>query len=101
MRVQRAAFRVVFAYVVLFACESLLDSGPGPRALLAALRDPLVRWIGQTIFRLHAAPTRTGAQWALVQQFAELLVAIAIAAIWSMAARRTEYRRLNGWLRIV
>jgi hypothetical protein len=94
-------FRVAFAYFAMFGCASLLDSGPSPRALLAHLRDPVVRFVGNTLLRIHEPPRSSGIQWAVVQQVAAFGVAIAIAALWSLASRRREYDRLHGWSRIV
>lgn len=97
----RAAFRVVFAYYAIFGAASLLDSGNAPRRLLEALRAPVVGFVGHSILRLGDTERSASVPWALAQQLAAILVAAVVAALWSLASRRTEYDRLAGWSRIV
>jgi hypothetical protein len=97
---RRFAFRAVVAYFGLFLVGLLLDSGPGPRAVLAALSVTPFRWFGRTILRLTGSPNDGGAAWAVAQQIVALLVAVAIGGIWSLVSRRAEYRRAHGWFRI-
>jgi len=96
---ERFAFRAAIAYFGVFFLGSLLDSAPGPRRLLAAASSP-VGWFGHTVMRLDGSPNDSGAQWAIAQQIVAVLVAVAIAAVWSLASRRREYRRSYGWFRI-
>jgi len=96
---ERFAFRAAIAYFGVFFLGSLLDSAPGPRRLLAAASSP-VGWFGHTAMRLGGSPNDGGAQWAIAQQIVAVLVALAIAAVWSLASRRREYRRPYGWFRI-
>ena len=98
--VARLAFRAAFVYFALFFIGSLLDTGPGPRALLAALSTTPVRWFGHGVMRLGGSPNDGGAPWAIAQQIVAVLFALAIAAVWSLASRRLEYRRLHGWFRL-
>ena len=59
-------------------------------------------WAGSGIrFSLSGAERKAPVAWALAQQLAAILVAIAMAMLWSLASRRTEYDRLAGWSRIV
>jgi hypothetical protein len=97
----RFAFRAVCAYFGLFFIMSVLDVGSGPRAVVAAARNPPVRWFGHVVLRLSGSPNDGGALWAVAQQIVALLVAVAIASVWSLGSRRAEYRRLHGWFRIV
>jgi hypothetical protein len=52
------------------------------------------------MLRLSGSPNDGGASWAVAQQMVAVLVAIAIATVWSLITRRKEYRRLHGWFRI-
>jgi len=95
-RLERFAFRFVFVYFAMFFCASLLDSGSGPRRLLAALSNPPVRWLASGVFQLPDSAIG-GPRWALAQQVVAFAVAAVIAMVWSISSRRTEYRRLRGW----
>src|SRR4051812_6118716 len=95
---ERFAFRFVFVYFAKFWAESLLDVGNGPRALLKVLVEPPVRWVAPKLFHLNGPPPFGGPHWALAQQIVALGVAAIVATVWSLAARRLEYRRLRGWL---
>src|SRR5690242_19190859 len=88
----RVAFRVAFVYFGLFFVGAMLDSGRGPRKLLAVLSAPPVRWFGHTVLRLGGSPNDGGAPWAIAQQTVAVLVALMIAAAWSLMSRRVEYR---------
>ena len=93
---ERFAFRFVFIYFAMFFCGSLLDSGSGPRRLLSALSDPPVRWFAGGVLHLPDSAIG-GPRWALAQQIVAFAIAAIIASVWSVASRRTEYRRLRGW----
>lgn len=97
---QRFAFRAAFVYAVLFVVESLLDSGPAPRALLAALREPLVLLVGHKLLRLAGIAPVNDAAWTVAELLAAVLRALVIASIWTAVARREQYDRLYGWLSI-
>ena len=100
--VERFAFRTAFSYFAMFAAASLLDGGPAPRVLLAWLGNPIVEWFGHVLLGLEGPRSTVGfgVGWAVAQQIAAVVVAIAAAALWSLVAKRTEYRRLHGWFRI-
>src|SRR5690242_8711876 len=70
------AFRFVVAYFTMFFCGTLLDTGAGPRKLLALLSEPPVRWLAQGVLHLPESSVG-GPKWALAQQS----VAFAIAGI--------------------
>src|SRR4051812_18560838 len=91
---ERFAFRFVFAYFTMFIAGSLLDSGDGPRKLLAALSDPPVRWLASGVLHLPNSAIG-GPRWAAAQQVVAFGIAAIIAAVWSAASSRTEYRRLR------
>ena len=93
---ERFAFRFVFVYFAMFFCGSLLDSGSGPRKLLSALSDPPVRWLASGVLHLPDSAIG-GPRWAVAQQMVAFAIAAIVASIWSLVARRTEYRRLRGW----
>ena len=96
----RFGFRFVFSYFGLFGIGVLFDVGERPRAVLAAISTPLVRLTGRTVFGLTDAPN-AGVPWALAQQLSAFIVALSVATIWTLVARRTEYRRLFGWMHLV
>src|SRR4051794_30584466 len=89
---QRGGFRFVFSYYAMFGAASLLDSGAGPRALLASLRDPVVSFFARVLFDAGTAERSASVKVALAGQVGAFAVAAAIAAIWSLFARRQEYR---------
>jgi hypothetical protein len=93
---ERFAFRFVFAYFTAFFCGSLLDSGYGPRKILAAISDPPVRWFASGVLHLPDSAIG-GPRWALAQQFVSFAIAAIIASVWSLASHKTEYYRLRGW----
>ena len=99
--IERFGFRAAFAYFALFGFASLLDSGAGPRTVLSALHEPIVGWFGHTVLRLSGSPNDAGASWAIAQQIVAIVVAVAIAGAWSVVSRRTDYRRLHGWMRLI
>jgi hypothetical protein len=94
-------FRATFAYFALFAAGALLDTGPAPRAVLAAVHTPVVGWFGHSVMHLAGSPNESGALWTVAQQVVAIGIALAIAVVWSLASPRTEHRRLNGWMRLV
>jgi hypothetical protein len=93
---ERFAFRFVFSYFAMFFVASLLDVRPAPRRLLATLSETPVRWLAQGVFHWPSSAIG-GPRWALAQQIVAFAIAVAIAALWSLASRRTEYWRLRGW----
>ena len=94
---ERFAFRFVFAYFVKFWAESLLDVGDRPRVLLNVLTEPPVRWLANNAFRPDSPVVIGSVRWALAQQFLGVAIAAIVATVWSLAARRLEYRRMRGW----
>jgi hypothetical protein len=84
----------------MFAIGLWFDLGNRPRAILAAISTPLIRLTGRTVFGLTDAPN-AGVPWALAQQLSAFVVALSAAIIWTLVARRTEYRRLFGWMHLL
>jgi hypothetical protein len=99
-RALRFGFRFVFSYFAMFGVATLFDVGERPRAIAAAISTPLVRLVGRVVLGLTDAPN-AGVRWAIAQQLSAFLVALAIATVWTFASRRTEYRRLFGWMHLV
>src|SRR5215207_1706316 len=97
---ERFAFRAAFAYFAMFGISSLLDGGPAGRRIWAAVNGPVVGWFGRFVLGL-TGPNDGGAAWTIAQQIVSVVVAVAIAVIWSLASRRLEYRRFHGWARMV
>lgn len=97
---QRVGFRFAFSYFTMFAAGSLLDSGAGPRALLAALSNPVVSLFARALFGVSITDRTASIRIAVAQQLGAFVVAGLIAALWSLVARRREYRRLLGWFSI-
>ena len=97
---ERVGFRFVFSYYAMFGAASLLDTGPRPRALLAMLRDPLAGSIARVLFGIDPGDHSASVRIAIAQQIAALVSAAALAAVWSIFARRREYQRLLGWFKI-
>jgi uncharacterized membrane protein YphA (DoxX/SURF4 family) len=85
----------------MFGLAALFDGGAASRRVLTAVHEPVVGWFGRSVFGLTGGPNDAGARWALVQQLVAILIAVGVAAVWSVASRRTEYRRLHGWARVI
>ena len=97
---QRFAFRFVFCYFAMFGIAMLFDVGTAPRAVSAALTTPLIRLTGRTVFGLTDEPN-AGVPWALAQQLSAFVVALVAAVVWTIVSRRSEYRRLFGWMHLI
>jgi hypothetical protein len=109
---QRIGFRVLFAYAFLYTAPFPLGDIPkleaveGPYA--AAWRN-VVPWVGQNILHLSSPvslrPSGSGDRlFNYVQVFTELLLAVCIAIVWSVLARRrrnhgTLFASLHAYLR--
>jgi hypothetical protein len=98
---ERFAFRAAFSYAAIFAVASILDGGAAGRSVSSTVGGPVVTAIGRWLLRLDGSPNDGGVGWAVAQQLTAVLSALAIAGLWSLVDRRTEYRRLHGWTRIV
>jgi uncharacterized membrane protein YphA (DoxX/SURF4 family) len=107
---QRILFRFLFAYLVLYIAPTLLNSIPGvswaARFYFQGWRA-MVPWVAIHVFHLSGQavtyfPTGSGdTTLAYVQNFCDLVFALAATLVWSVADRkRGNYCKLHGWLRI-
>ena len=104
---KRIGFRFLFAYFALFCVTRLLGFVPIVGQLIVGGYFVLTRWAAtwsaSHIVHRPAVFAPTGSGDTMIQwiTFGIELTAAAIAAIvWTIVAKRTEYRRLNEWLRI-
>jgi len=113
-RLKRVAFRIAFAYFVLYHIDEtylgllgpifrVLNAPMGPRAVYRRAWDPIARWIAIHLFSADASllatmnsNTDSGIHYARVGSF--LVAAIVIGAVWSALARRRDYVALDRWL---
>ena len=107
----RIGFRFAAAWLVLVndLLGPALGQLPGLSWLVgkyAEVRAPLLTWVGAHV--LHTAapavelPNGAGDKTVFwVGQLVTLVLAVAIAAVWSVLdRRRTEYRKAHDWLRV-
>ena len=117
--VQRIGFRLLFSYLVLYIIlvtliedlDLLSDFGfaPGGRlvnAIYAKTWARLVSWAGMHVLRVngplaYASGGNSDGIFSYTQLFCIAAVAIFAALVWTpLDRRRTEYYRLNAWLRV-
>ena len=117
--VQRIGFRLLFSYLVLYIIlvtliedlDLLSDFGfaPGGRlvnAIYAKTWARLVSWAGMHVLRVngplaYASGGNSDGIFSYTQLFCIAAVAIFAALVWTLLdRRRTEYYRLNAWLRV-
>ncbi len=112
----RVVFRFVFCYEVLYMAPAhgtanLLSALPGTRWLTAPyikFWDGLETWVAVHVFHLSGEFTRrfpTGSgdtTLDYVMLLCMTVTALGAAAVWSILdRRRTEYRALHAWLRVL
>jgi hypothetical protein len=113
---QRAAFRFVCCYELLYAMPSqgrasIVYAVPGAGLLMqpwVAMWRAICPWIGVHWFGLSGqsvayTPTGSGdTTLAYIENFLFLVVALVAAMIWSVAdRRRPNYQTLHAWLRLL
>lgn len=103
---KRLLFRFAFAYLVLYIFPFPLNVTPQQGLLTKpydALWNFIVPWVGQHVFgtEITIQPNGSGdTTWNYVQVFCLLGLALAATAVWTLLDRkRTEYERLQDWLR--
>jgi hypothetical protein len=104
---RRILFRFVFAYVVLYLSPIPLTFIP-PAARLAKpyadLWNALVPWVGRHLFGVEITVQPNGSgdtTYNYVQVFCFVVLAAAVAAVWTLLdRRRLSYDRLERWLRV-
>ena len=104
---QRIGFRFLFAYVLLYTAPFPLGDIPKLEAVegpYAAAWRKVVPWVGQNILHLSSPvslrPSGSGDRmFNYVQVFTQLLLAVCIAIVWSvLARRRRNHTTLFAWL---
>jgi hypothetical protein len=106
--VQRVLFRFAFVYLVLYNLPFPLDAIPWAGEILtqpyADLWNWLVPWFGKHLLGLDITVRPNGSgdtTYNYVQILIFLILAVAIAAVWTLLARkRAEYDRLYEGLRL-
>ena len=97
---QQVLFRFVCAYFVLYIFPFPVEALPANR-----FWDAFVPWVGRHVFQTVIAIRPNGSgdtTYNYVQVFCELVMAIGIAAIWSLFDRRRHRGdRLHDWLRVL
>jgi len=105
-------FRFLFCYYVLYALPAhgtanLLEVLPGTSWMASPYTkfwDAVETWLAIHAFHLSGHVTTrflTGSgdtTLDYIQTLCNVVVALAVALVWSMAARRREYGRLHAWL---
>ncbi len=113
--VTRILFRFCFLYlglfclaspVMLFEFTGLFGAWLPDDAVFWQVRltEPVLSWVGHTLFGIDVALHMNGSgdqgiYW--VQLFCVLVIALAGTLVWTLFARRMEYRYLAGWLLLV
>jgi hypothetical protein len=104
----RAAFRFVFAYLVLFIFPFPIGTIPGTTKLATIygeLWDRTIPWTGEHVLHLKdpVSTVQNGSgdkTYDYVFFFVTIALAALIALVWSLVTRRREYSTLYKWLRI-
>ena len=104
----RAAFRFVFAYLVLFIFPFPIGTIPGTTKLATAygtLWDQIVPWTGEHILHLKdpVSTVQNGSgdkTYDYVAFLITIVLAVLIALVWSLFTRRREHSTLYEWLRV-
>jgi len=106
---KRVAFRLAFAYFVLYIIPFPVDSLPFASALVEkynSLWQAIVPWVGKHVLRLSYDITvftngSGDTTFNYVQVLCFLTLAVVAAAAWSaLDRRRPGYERLHQWLRL-
>jgi len=106
----RILFRFLFAYLVLYIAPTLANAVPWVSKLgqfYFKAWHALVPWVAIHVFHLSGQPTTyfpTGSgdtTLAYIQNLCYVVFALVATLAWSLAdRRRTDYRKLHGWLRV-
>src|SRR5262245_52567063 len=106
--VQRAVFRFLFSYLVLYNVPFLLEVIPVYGEVLqqsyVETWKVVPPWVGEHVFGIKV-PYRTSGggdkTYTYVLIFCYLILALAATAVWTLLdSRRANYARLHQWLRI-
>jgi hypothetical protein len=105
---QRALFRFVFCYLVLYILPFPLDVIPVyGEVLQQSYREiwrPVPLWVGEHVFGIavRARPYGRGdSTYGYVLIFCYVILALAATAVWTLLdRRRANYARLYAWLRV-
>lgn len=105
--VQRALFRFLFSYFVLYNVPFLLNVIPAYGEVLRQSYmetwKVAVSWVGQHLFGIEAFHRISGggdATYTYVLVFCYLILALAATAVWTLLdSRRANYAQLHAWLR--
>jgi hypothetical protein len=100
-------FRFAFAYFLLYLLPFPLNAIPYASAIAEPydkLWNVLVTWVGRVVFgaEITVLPNGSGdTTWNYVQVFCCLVLALAVAGVWTVLDRkRPNYERLHGGLRV-
>src|ERR1044071_648656 len=109
--VTRIAFRLCFAYAILYTFHFLVRYVPYAGMLIREQElgfwRALVPWVGKHILRLNDVPIirATGSgdtAFNYVQVFLFLLIAVCAMLVWSLLDRkRPSYPKLYAWLTLI
>ena len=103
----RLAFRLVFAYELLYSFPFPLNLLPWSDKIFAwydALFNNMTAWAGAHILRLNSPLSYSfyssgDSMFGWVENLVKLMLAVAAAAIWSLLDRkRSSYRSMQEWL---
>ena len=106
---QRIGFRFAFVYLILYSLPFPLGALPWtgwPAQKYQQIWDAVVPWVGSRILGLSSPVATAGtgsgdrmADWILTGSI--LVIALVATAMWSMLdRRRSNYSRLDQWLRL-
>jgi hypothetical protein len=105
--VQRALFRFLFCYLVLYNFPFLLDRIPVYGEVLEqSYREiwrAVVPWVGMHVLGIEVRYRSSGGDTtsSYVLLFWYLILALTVTAVWTLLdRRRTNYARLHDWLRV-
>ena len=104
---RRIAFRFLFAYFFLYIFPFPLEYVPFLDKLpeyYESLINGLFTFVGKAVFGvvIDVQPNGSGdTTWNYVQLFCWVMLALVATVVWSVLdRRRTQYERLNDWLRV-
>jgi hypothetical protein len=106
---QRIAFRFAFAYWILYNLPFPMGMVPGTTWIQEKydrMLQWLIPWFGKNVLHISSnisgAPTGSGDRlYDYVQLLLFIILAITITILWSILdKKRTEYKKLNDWLRV-
>lgn len=106
--IQRALFRFLFSYLVLYNFPFPLKDVPVYGEVLdesyKAIWRAVVPWVGEHMLGVKARYHVTGSgdtAYNYVLLFCYLILALAVTAVWTLLdRRRANYARLHQWLRV-